>query len=160
MKRRRVPSTLALCLLLGLGVGCSDDDTPATFDSGNKDAATDLASTDKGPLPDGPAADSATPQPDSATPQPDSATPQPDGTAPTPDAITPKPDQGTAPCAPTCDKIGTKNEGWYDCANKLIKIASCKGCTAKCDKVGTKSEGWYSSCDNSLIKWAMCKAKP
>jgi len=32
------------------------------------------------------------------------------------------------------------------CSGKVIQVASCIGCTVSCDKIGSKSEGWYSSC--------------
>lgn len=63
-------------------------------------------------------------------------------------------------CPPTCQAIGTQDEGWYDCQGKLLKATKCSGCFAVCSQIGSKSEGWYASCvgggEPGLIGWAKC----
>lgn len=61
-----------------------------------------------------------------------------------------------ADCKPKCDKVGTKDEGWYGgCDGKLLQATPCAGCTSSCGAIGSKSEGWYSSC-SGLIGWTQC----
>jgi len=76
------------------------------------------------------------------------------------------PDEGTVPfcgcevpaaaCEPTCEQVGTSDEGWYDgCTGALVRLGVCALCEVTCDAIGSRSEGWYSSCDG-LIAWESC----
>lgn len=79
--------------------------------------------------------------------------PCPGGEKPPMCTCTPK---GDGACPPSCENMGTAEEGWYDsCSKKLLKKEKCQGCTYDCGAIGSKSEGWYSSC-SGLIGWANC----
>lgn len=60
-------------------------------------------------------------------------------------------------CPPECLPNAMGTWQWMNsCTMKPILDQACKGCEALCLHIGTKSEGWYSSCDRSLITYAMC----
>lgn len=65
------------------------------------------------------------------------------------------------PEAPSCEKIGTNDEGWYHADGTKICAADCAGLEAKCSAVGSKSEGWYTDAGHgcigmALIGWDNC----
>ncbi|MFH1248912.1 MAG: hypothetical protein V1660_02065 [archaeon] len=57
--------------------------------------------------------------------------------------------------SPSCQQIGTGQEGWYE-NEQLIMNTNCSGCKSACQNAGTEQEGWYNSCDQSLIKYEGC----
>lgn len=67
-------------------------------------------------------------------------------------ALTPSP----ATIAPTCEKIGSRAEGWYDESGERIEYAQCSGAKAVCKNTGTRSEGWYDSKSGELIAYRVC----
>lgn len=65
------------------------------------------------------------------------------------------------PQAPTCQYVGTADEGWYHADGTKICTADCGGTAAKCGAIGSKSEGWYAAegqgCGGGkLIGWDKC----
>lgn len=61
----------------------------------------------------------------------------------------------SAMAGPSCQQIGTGQEGWYE-NEQLIMNVNCSGCKAACLNAETEQEGWYNSCDQSLIKYEKC----
>lgn len=66
---------------------------------------------------------------------------------------------------PTCDFIGTPDEGWYRPDGRLTCHTTCNGAVATCQNVGTRSEGWYADSTTAgcmsvpvdrLIEWLDC----
>ncbi|HLG24814.1 MAG TPA: hypothetical protein VI564_07840 [Candidatus Nanoarchaeia archaeon] len=55
--------------------------------------------------------------------------------------------------APVCDKVGTKEEGWYRNGN-LVNYDKC-ACTAVCKNTG-KGKGYFNSCNGNFIQFADC----
>ena len=64
----------------------------------------------------------------------------------------------SALAGPSCQQIGTPQEGWYE-NEQLVINANCSGCESVCASTGTQQEGWHSSCDKSLIKYEACYVK-
>jgi hypothetical protein len=63
-------------------------------------------------------------------------------------------------CAPVCDAIGTRSEGWYDpCTGKLLRWALCAECEAECRPFRPDLDAWYDSCTDELIAWSASKCK-
>lgn len=66
---------------------------------------------------------------------------------------------------PSCDRVGTAEEGWYGPDGARICLATCAGASATCEAIGTRSEGWYADSTaagcmtppvDRLIEWTDC----
>jgi hypothetical protein len=66
---------------------------------------------------------------------------------------------------PTCDFVGTTDEGWYRPDGRLTCNTTCAGAVATCENLGTRSEGWYADSTaagcmsppvDRLIEWLDC----
>ena len=66
---------------------------------------------------------------------------------------------------PTCDFVGTREEGWYRPDGRLTCNTTCAGAVATCENLGTRSEGWYADSTaagcmsppvDRLIEWLNC----
>lgn len=65
------------------------------------------------------------------------------------------------PEPPTCEHVGTNDEGWYFADGTKICAADCGGITPTCSATGSKSEGWYTTFGHGcgggeLVGWDNC----
>ncbi|MBI4129446.1 S-layer homology domain-containing protein [Candidatus Peregrinibacteria bacterium] len=53
---------------------------------------------------------------------------------------------------PTCEDVGSQNEGWYRAENGIIWYGKCSGCVPECREVGSPSEGWFAVCGETATR--------